>query len=270
MDASRADPEVASPEKLPSSAYRHDLSSPLPSTHLYVALLICCFISGLTDAAAFAAWSTFLSMQTGNTVFLALGASGQPTSPPVTWLKSLTSIVFFILGCFLFPRAMRAGTRKAASRGSMAGSFGLQAACISIAGGLVQGGVTPVPAGLVTPVDEDPQDPRYIELVSIALLAFQAGGQIVASRVLGYSEIPTTVMTSAYCDLVGDERLFKRGNGKRDRRAIGALLLLIGAIVGGWVSRSEGGMGAVLWTAGSLKATLALVWLFWKGEAAAV
>jgi len=40
-----------------------------------------------------------------------------------------------------------------------------------------------------------------ITLLPLALLAFQFGGQIVTSRVLGFNEVPTNVLTSLYCDL---------------------------------------------------------------------
>ncbi|KAI1955820.1 hypothetical protein LOZ58_006631 [Ophidiomyces ophidiicola] len=49
--------------------------------HTEVVLLVCSFISGVVDSAAFNAWGSFASMQTGNMVFLALGAFGQPPEP---------------------------------------------------------------------------------------------------------------------------------------------------------------------------------------------
>ncbi|CAG8951251.1 hypothetical protein HYFRA_00007999 [Hymenoscyphus fraxineus] len=39
-----------------------------------------------------------------NTVFLALGAAGQPITRPYGWLKSFTSIVSFLLGCYVFAK----------------------------------------------------------------------------------------------------------------------------------------------------------------------
>jgi hypothetical protein len=239
------------------------LRQPLLLTHAYPPLLLCCFISGLADAAAFNAWGTFISMQTGNTIFLALGASGQPTSPPFTWLKGLVAISFFLVGCVLFSRGMRALGHEGGSRMSLVVGFAVQAVCFFAAAGLVQGGVVPVAAGTVTPAEKDPLDPRFVELLPLGILAFQAGGQIVSSRMLGFSEIPTNVLTSCYCDLVIDKALLKAANGKRDRRVASVLCLLLGGIVGGWLSRSGGGMGSVLWLGGSLKAGIVVTWLLW-------
>ena len=169
------------------------LSAPISQTHSYFPLLICCLISGLSDSASYNAWSTFISMQTGNTIFLALGASHQPLTRPYGWLKSLISILFFSFGCAFFANGMRfLGEKK---RSTLAISFLLQTACIVIAATLVQAGKVPLPRGPVSP-NEGTSDPFFIEVVLLGFLAFQSGGQIVASRVLGFSEIPTTVLTS--------------------------------------------------------------------------
>ena len=240
------------------------LREPIDTRYTDLSLLLCCLISGLTDSAAFAAWGTFLSMQTGNTVFLALGASGQPTNAPDSWLKSLTSIVCFVLGCFIFPRVMRRAGHDGLTRGALAGSFFVQTLFMVTAAALVRGEVIPVPVGLVTPAQIDPTDPRLIELVGIGLLAFQAGGQIVASRVLGFNEIPTVVLTSVYCDLSGDPNLFRANNKKRDRRVLAVCLILLGGIAGGWITRSPGGMDVVIWLAAGLKFGMSLTCLFWR------
>ena len=204
-------------------------------------------------------------MQTGNTIFLALGASNQPLARPDGWLKSLTSIVLFMLGCALFARLMRAlghghGGR---TRLALAASFAIQALLMAVAAALASAVVVPIPHGLVDP---PASPPAFVELVPLGLLAFQAGGQIVASRVLGYSEIPTTVLTSVYCDLTSDARLFATANGVRDRRAVCITCLLVGGIVGGWISRSAAGLGTVLWVGAGLKCLIVGAWLGWREE----
>ena len=51
------------------------------------------------------AYRTFVSMQTGNTIFIGLGASNNTQSTrPYGWLKSLSSLITFLLGCFFFSR----------------------------------------------------------------------------------------------------------------------------------------------------------------------
>ena len=252
---------------------RHHLAQPVRGPRTVLPLLACAFVTGLLDSASFIAWSTFLSMQTGNTVFLALGASGQPTNNPLAWLKSLVSILCFILGVFAFARAMRAapfgfsardGRGASTTRGALAAAFAAQTLLLLVGAAIEQAGLVPVPQGLRTPVAQDPRDPHLVELVPIAVLAVQGGGQVVASRVLGFLEVPTTVVTTAYCDVFFDPLLFRARNARRDRMAASIVLLLAGGICGGWLSRSEGEMAAVLWVAAALKAGVAVSWLYFE------
>jgi len=100
------------------------------------------------------------------------------------------------------------------------------------------------------------------------MLSFQAGMQSVTARQLGLNEIPTTVLTSLLCDLGNDEKLFVglNDNWKRNRRIAAFVSLLVGAIIGGWLSRTSGGMPAALWMAAGVKACLTLAWLVWRSE----
>jgi len=52
---------------------------------------------------------------------------------------------------------------------------------------------------------------------------------------------------------MGDFKLFATNNVRRDRRAASVVLLLVGAIISGWMMRSEGGLMSVLWLAGGIK-----------------
>lgn len=99
----------------------------------------------------------------------------------------------------------------------------------------------------------------------IALLGFQSAGQIVSSRVLSLSEIPSVVITSVLCDLVSDPQLAAgwRGNVKRNRRTLAFLGILMGAATGGLVTRRTGKIPGALWVAGWLKAIVTLAWVVW-------
>ncbi|RHZ51951.1 hypothetical protein CDV55_103753 [Aspergillus turcosus] len=227
--------------------------------------LICLLLSlttGLCDSSAYNAWSCFLAMQTGNTIFLGLGASGQPISKPWGWLKSLTSIASFFIGAFIFSNVTRrTGARR---RGTLFVSFMVQTILIVIAVALIEGNLIPH-----TQTDAALTGGRlFLELIPIALLAFQSAGTITSSRALGYNEIPAVVLTSVYFDVASDPKLAvgPSANVKRNRRVGGVVMLLVGAIVGGWLSRSSGGMQSALWMAAGFKFVIGLGWLFWKAE----
>lgn len=106
---------------------------------------------------------------------------------------------------------------------------------------------------------------HWNQLAPIALLSFQSAGQIVSSRALDVGEIPTVVITSLLCDLFSDPKLFDppTKNIKRNRRIIAFVLTLVGAIIGGWVSKATKGVQTMLWVAGAIKFVLAAMWSFW-------
>ncbi|KAF2462202.1 hypothetical protein BDY21DRAFT_330746 [Lineolata rhizophorae] len=86
--------------------------------------------------------------------------------------------------------------------------------------------------------------------------------QIACSRLLGFSELPTNVLTSTYADLAGDAGVLRLDNPKRNRRLGAAVLLLGGAISGGWLMRAGIGAHGVLWVAAGLKAVVVVfVWV---------
>jgi hypothetical protein len=125
----------------------------------------------------------------------------------------------------------------------------------------VQSHVIPEPKGLVT---ESGTEVNLLELLPLGFLAFQSGGQIVTSRLLGFNEVPTTVLTSVYCDLASDPKLLTKDNVKRNRRAAAVVAILVGGIAGGWISRSSAGMSVSLWIAASIKLSIAVGWFLWK------
>ena len=99
---------------------------------------------------------------------------------------------------------------------------------------------------------------------AIPFLAFQSGAQVATSRPLGYNEIPTTVLTTTFNDLAGDPDALKWRNPKRDRRVGAVVMLLLGGICGGWLSRAKTGLALVLWLGAVIKLGLGVVWLFFR------
>ncbi|KAI1393239.1 uncharacterized protein F4822DRAFT_384030 [Hypoxylon trugodes] len=247
----------------PRSYGRHLLerfSEKVDSTVGAVPLLACCFATGLTDGTLYNAYGTFVSMQTGNTVFVALGTSGQ-NNKPYGWARSLCSIGCFTIGCFAFSQLHKliGGGRL---RRTLCASFLAQTICVVVAASIIQAGVIDGSY----PSNRNPADVNFAELAIVALLSFQAGGQIVNSRALGISEVPTTVITSLLCDLVIDERILEpfRKNVKRNRRVVAFVLTFLGAVCGGWISKATGAVQPSLWFVAAIKGTITLSWVFVK------
>lgn len=99
----------------------------------------------------------------------------------------------------------------------------------------------------------------------IALLSFQSAGQIVGSRVLGFAEVPTVVLTSMLHDISTDPALLGplRQNMKRNRRILAFAGILAGAVAGGFISESTKRMQVPLWIAGGIKFFIASAWIVW-------
>ncbi|KAI1306838.1 DUF1275 domain protein [Xylaria venustula] len=225
---------------------------------VYLPLLVCCFATGLTDGTLYNAYGTFVSMQTGNTVFVALGTSGQ-NNKPYGWARSLTSIGSFIVGCVTFSR-FHALVGRGRQRRTVFISFLAQTILVSLAAGIIQGGLID---GRY-PSQRNPSDVDFAELAPIALLSFQAAGQIVNSRGLGVSEVPTVVITTLLCDLVSDPNIFAplAQNPKRNKRAVAFTLTLVGAIAGGFISKATGFVQPSLWLVAAIKLTITIFWAF--------
>lgn len=142
----------------------------------------------------------------------------------------------------------------ATRRITLAASFVLQGLSIFVAAALVATGTIP----------EKDSNSNLI-LIAIPFLAWQFGAQVATSRALGFSEIPTTVLTSVYNDLASDPKLWVWNNPKRNRRAMAAVMVILGGICGGWLSRLGNGFMIVLWLGGVIKIILGLLWLAFYG-----
>lgn len=129
-----------------------------------------------------------------------------------------------MLGSFFAGRAYLA--LGATCRSSLSGSFLLQSCFIFIAAILVTTDTIPA---------SNSNSNRI--LIAIPFLAYQFGAQVATSRALGYNEIPTTVLTSVYNDFASDLKFREWNNPKRNRRAVAAVMVLLGGICGGWLSR---------------------------------
>lgn len=214
-------------------------------------LLFCYIITGLLDSSAVLIWGSFVSMQTGNTVYFGLGLVGTEDD---RWIKSGVSIAGFCLGSLGFAAFHRAFAAR--QRWVLCASFIAQLVCVTIAAIIVT---------IFRPARDAPLS--WVVLVPLALVAFQSSGQAVTSRVLNYSGLTSVVLTSIYCDFFSHPDFLSKkliGNAEEMRRATAVLCLLFGVVLGGlWAHSSVGMMGA-LWTASVLKCLIIIAWLGWK------
>ncbi|OGE49880.1 hypothetical protein PENARI_c019G06147 [Penicillium arizonense] len=233
---------------MPATLSRHFRAN-IDTTHTDIVLIICGFVGGLVDGLSFNAWGSFSSMQTGNTVFLALGASGQPSYPAYLWAKSLIAISVFIASNVFFIHMHRILNPR--RRSTMIISFGIQTLALLATAVLIQ-------LDVINPKPEDPRVPiEWMQVLPISLLSFQAGGQICASRILALDEIPTVVVTTLLCDLLVDPKLTAKFNLKRNRRIGAFLALFFGAMTAGGLYKSTG-MASSIWLAMGLKLAITL------------
>lgn len=118
------------------------------------------------------------------------------------------------------------------------------------------------------PKGAGPDDVPWYVIVPIGLIALQSCGQAVASRALKYNTLTSVVLTSIYCDLFSDAQLFESvfTNVERNRRVAAPSLLLIGALLGGFIAKSSLGAAGALWVAAAMKLVIITSWFFWPAE----
>ncbi|KAI5464395.1 hypothetical protein BGZ63DRAFT_421438 [Mariannaea sp. PMI_226] len=220
-----------------------------------VVLLACYVITGILDSASISTWGAFVSMQTGNTVYLGLG----PTAGTNRWKKSGISILCFCVGSFFFSRLHRVFSPSPKRRWVLCLSFLIQMIFIVVAASILTWG----PTGSTGPDDV----PWYV-IVPIGLIAFQSCGQAVASRALKYNALTSVVLTSIYCDLFSDAELFESifVNVERNQRIAAPSLLLVGALLGGFIAKSALGAAGALWVAAALKFVIITSWFLWPAD----
>lgn len=202
-------------------------------------------------------WGCLVLTMPGNTVILGLSTAGLPANPHA-WLTTLVSIVSFLCGAFATFRLSTYVAPKGPASNRIVGCslFVIQGIFILLAAALATpNGLLPQNPGATSRTTREPEDViRNIKIVALLPpLAFQSGIQIAASRLLGYNELPVNVLTSTYCDIMGDLKLTALNNVKRNRRVAAVFLLLLGAIASGWLMRSSGGLPSVLWLASGIK-----------------
>lgn len=169
------------------------------------------------------------------------------------------SIFWFWIGAFVNTRIANSKyTPAPTARITLMVSYTIQALAVYVAAALVEAGFV-YGSGSTYKVHDEVDFKQFLPL---ALLAIQFGAQISTSRMLGVSEVPTTVLTSVYTDIAMDPGLVMGwgANPKRNNRILSIICMLCGGIAGGWISRSHVGLAGTLWVAGSIKLVVAILW----------
>ncbi|KAL8699679.1 MAG: hypothetical protein Q9201_005864 [Fulgogasparrea decipioides] len=163
------------------------------------------------------------------------------------------STIYNAYGTFV---SMQTGPQQ---RRTLGMSYLLQSLIMLFVAALAQGGVV---NGLLSTV---PDDVDWLQEIPVALLSFQAAGQLAGSRALNLHEIPTVVVTSLIYDFGSDPALLQSWsrNVKRNRRGLAFLGILAGAIVGGWIDRRTERMESALWLAAGIKVVITISLIFW-------
>ncbi|QKX53736.1 uncharacterized protein TRUGW13939_00816 [Talaromyces rugulosus] len=216
-------------------------------------LLFCYLITGILDSSAVFMWGSFVSMQTGNTIYLGLGITG--AGQIGRWQKSAVSIASFCLGSQAFAAWHRFFPER--RRWVMCVSFALQTTCIIVAAIIV----------ILNP--DGNSQPFWLEYGPLAIIAFQSGGQAVISRVLSFNTLTSVVLTSIYCDFFASPTLLSVHalSRKEQLQRAGAILSLVtGAVCGGFLVRTSAGFVSALWVAAFLKGVAMIALVFWKAE----
>lgn len=216
-----------------------------------ILLIFCYIITGLLDSSAVFIWGSFVSMQTGNTVYLGLGLIG--IDDTTRWIKAGVSIFSFCFGSLCFAAFHRRFPSR--QRWVLCASFAIQMLCVAAAATIVT---------LHFPSRQS--DLSWKALVPQVLVAFQSSGQAVTSRVLQFNGLTSVVLTSVYCDFFSSPR-FPSLSAVEDRRRLGAIgCLLLGTVLGGLWARSSAGLMGALWMAVLCKGMITGAWLGWKGQ----
>jgi uncharacterized membrane protein YoaK (UPF0700 family) len=233
-------------------------------------------------------------------VFLALGITRHPVAAHNrNWTKSLTAISFACLGCAFFNIFHRYPTLSedpsSRKRWVLVISWALQCIFITIAalfthygvvsnqpaiGGVFSSGSSKEAAEVAKASDHH----NYVDLVAIALLAFQGAAPVCLSRILRMAEFPTIAVSSTYHAWTGglfetrkrwkESTTWKSfvidksdaGENKQLQRASAIFALFLGAVITGQCYKREYGVTTSLFLAATLKGMICILWCFWPRE----
>lgn len=181
-------------------------------------LVLLSFATGIQDAASWSDYGCFASNQTGNALFLAIGAAelqGAAYSLPHVGMS---------LGAFL------AGGW---SIGQIGNFIGVRKRLWLVTSSAFQTALVYAAAAIQYSLPIQQGSPAA--LTGIFLLAFSSGAQVALGRSLKITDITTAMATAAFIDVAADPCLLKIQNRQRNRRVIFLLMLVAGCFVGAFL-----------------------------------
>ncbi|KAJ5963074.1 hypothetical protein N7481_013379 [Penicillium waksmanii] len=192
-------------------------------------LVLLSFATGIQDAASWMDYGCFASNQTGNMLFLAIGAA-QPKAIEYSMSHVGMSLWAFVVGGLVM--------------GQIGNFFGARKRLWLITSSALQTALVYAAAAIQHASSTHQNGPAALSV--IFLLAFSSGAQVALGRSLKVTDITTAMATAAFVDIAIDPRLLGLRNRQRNRRVMFLLMLMAGCIAGTFVQTAVGSSFTIL------------------------
>jgi uncharacterized membrane protein YoaK (UPF0700 family) len=204
-----------------------------PPPGLRALLIVLTGATGLIDAASYlGVGHVFVANMTGNVVLLGFAMSG---AAGLSIAASVAAMAGFFVGAAAGGRWAVASSRRAKrwlSSASAAQTVLVGAAAAATATGLMRAD-------------------GWSRLLLLALLGIAMGLQNATVRRLAIPDLTTTVLTQTLTGLAADSSIAGGSSPRRVRRMSAALAMLVGALIGGWLTLHAGLPTALTVSAGA-------------------
>ncbi|KAI0700171.1 hypothetical protein BC835DRAFT_1328751 [Cytidiella melzeri] len=227
-----------------------------------------CFMTGFINVVCFSAIFVWCAFQTGNTVQLAIALArlfqGPPGQRDTTFhlpdKLALTSLLTFIFGAFLGRIGDKIGakTRFWLFLGTMIQALFTMAAAICI-----------WKSGQPSIADAR-SDVAWTNALAFATVGFMSasmGLQGIMGKRVNTQFATTIVLTTVWCELMADPKLFKLNSliRSRDHKVIGVFTLFVGGFASRAILQAIGSAGTLGIGCG-IRVLVAVWWLFVPGK----
>ncbi|MDO9356482.1 MAG: YoaK family protein [Solirubrobacteraceae bacterium] len=185
-------------------------------------LLLMTFATGVIDAVSYLALgSVFTANMTGNVVLIGFAFGGVPG---FSITRTCVAVAGFATGSAISGRLSRRWRRHPFIWVRRATAIEIVLLALAALGSI----------GLATGIDVDDEPQRY---AVIGLLAIAMGMRNATMRRLGFTDVPTTVLTSTITDFASDSRFGGGEQRRQGRRAAAIVAMATGALVGALLVR---------------------------------